>query len=40
MNSSGEPTKEALPAGRWTLTVLVEGEIVSKSIVTFVNDAC
>lgn len=39
-NSSGEPTEEALPAGRWTLTVLIEGEIVSKSNVTLVNDAC
>jgi hypothetical protein len=39
-NSSGDPTKEVLPAGRWTLTVLVEGETVSKSTVTLVNDAC
>ncbi len=39
-NSSGDPTKEVLPAGRWTLTVLVEGETVSQSTITLVNDAC
>jgi hypothetical protein len=39
-NSSGDPTKQALPSGRWTLNVLIEGESVSKSTITLTNDAC
>jgi hypothetical protein len=40
VDSSQQPTHEALPSGRWTLTVLIDGRTVSTSAVTLVNDAC
>jgi hypothetical protein len=36
----GKPTGQALPNGRWTLSVAVDGDVVSESAVTLVNDAC